>query len=59
MRTHFFMETVTSVSRAWRWQWGKGVWNEQERFFQMNEQMNEYLKWKKKTPNPKLFKVTN
>lgn len=55
MQTHFFMETVTTAS--WVWGAGAGVWNEQERFFQMSEQMNEGFK--KKTPNQKLFKVTN
>lgn len=58
MQTHFFMETVTTASRVWG-RGGAGGCAEwaRERFFHMNEQMNEGLK--KKNPNQKLFKVTN
>lgn len=58
MQTHFFMETVTTASGVWA-AGARGVCAEpaRERFFQMNEQMNEWFK--KKNPNQKLFKVTN
>lgn len=51
MQTHFFMETVTTASGVWA-AGARGVCVEpaRERFFQMNEQMNEWFKKKKSKP---------